>query len=176
MCIYKFRINRESTAIAGVALLATRAIDTKHSLGLRLSDFLFPQHIELPGLCLVSPIPHGYRDTTLVPDITLVPVRSYHGRRSLINFIFVFNYTTNDDKKCGVNISYGSRHMSFIFSNSKPFHCLFIVFSQILPKLNYFIVSCSKTRKDIDLKSSGNPPDEIFTALTVFGIVKNEYK
>ncbi len=71
---------------------------------------------------------------------------------------------------------YDCGDMSFIFSNSKPFHCLFILFSQIWPKLNTFIVSYSKTRKYIDLKSSGNPPDEIFTAIRVFGIVRNEYK
>ncbi len=53
---------------------------------------------------------------------------------------------------------------------------LFIVFSQICPKFKTFKVIFEKTGKDIVLKSSGIPPDEIFSAMRVFGIVKNVHK
>ncbi len=148
---------------------------------MRLSDFLFPQNIKPSGLW------HGYRDTTLVPDITLVPVRSYRGRLSLIYWTFLWLPCLQSRKMIQVLylysitqqimtnkmwsqylVSYSCRDISFIFSNSKPFHCLFMVFSQIWPKLNTFIGSCVKTRKDIDLKSPGTSPDEIFSAIRVF--------
>ncbi len=100
----------------------------------------------------------------------------YHGYglEKLFKFyIHIQLYTKGWHTKYGVNMIYDCGDMSFIFSNSKPFYCVFPNLPQVQ---NIESTFSTKTNKDIVLKSSGIPSDEIFSAIRVFGIVRNVHK